>query len=121
MDRDQALIAHLDALKSHMDSKFEGIDRRFDGIDARLDGMDARFDGIDKRLDKVEKKVDNTQVLLEDTRSDVKAIAEGQILLSNRLDQVVLDLKRERQYDRAETRSAIRSLRERIDRLEAAG
>ncbi len=135
MDREQTIIAHLDALnsnmdslKSHMDSKFESIDRRFAGIDQRLDGMDQRFDSIEVRLEKIEKRLDKLEedvhqnrILLEDTQSDVKAIAEGQSLLSSRLDQVVLDLKLERQYDRAETRSAIRSLRERIDRLEATG
>ncbi len=116
MDRDRELIAHLDALKSHMDSKFDGIDRRFEQMQGQID---RRFKGIDARLDKTEEQIRHTHVLVEGLDSDVKAIAEGQSLLANKLGRVVHDLKVERQCDRAETRSSIRRLCERVERLEA--
>ncbi len=102
MDSDRQLIAYLD-------SKFEGIDRRFEDIQGQ---MDRRFEETQKEIEENRKEIRHATVLVEEVRSEVKAVSEGHSLLAERLDELRKEIKLERQLDRGEARSAHRRLRE---------
>ncbi len=122
MDRDRTLIAFLE-------TKFEGIDSRFEELQGQ---MGSRFKGMqgqmDSRFEETQDQIRHTNVVVEGLRSDVKAVAEGHSLLSDKLDAISDDLKLERRLDRDEIKTAQRQqdrrtdeLEARVERLEAAG
>ena len=123
----------FDAMQGHMDERFEQMqgqmDERFEQMQGQMDErfghMDERFEQMqgqmDKRFEATQEQIRHTTVLVEETKSRVKAVAEGHSILARKLDLAVAELKVERQLDRGETRSAIRRLRGRVDRLETAG
>ncbi len=126
MDRDPEMIAYLDDKFASIDRRFDGVDRRFDGVDRRFDGVDGkfasidrRFDGVDRRFDETEEQVRHTTVVVEEIRSEVKAVAEGHEMLDAKMDRFYQELKLERRQDRDDHRTAQRELRRRDDALEA--
>ena len=76
----------------------DGIAKRLDGLEKRLDGLEKRMDGIekqmvtfgnrldaqDKRMTSFEKIVQKMGVDIEAIKSDVRLIAEGQVMLAEK-------------------------------------
>ena len=108
MSDDTKLILSL------LDRQFEKIDKRFDGIDERLDRMDERFDRMDERFDRLEGRVEKLEesvtelqlVVENEIRSNIQILAEGHMMLNEKLDRV-LEGEKERE-----------ELKNRVDALE---
>ena len=85
----------IDGRLDGIDGRFDGIDARFDGIDARFAGIDPRFDGIDARFERLEVEIrlsrEETRrhfdVATEDFRNRLQAVAEGVLVLDERLER----------------------------------
>ena len=60
--------------------RFDRIDDRFSAIDNRFSAMDARSDGFEERLRRVE-------IVGEDTRDQVRIVAEGVTTVDRKLEE----------------------------------
>ena len=69
------------------------IDERFfeekfsalkDHIDARMDGLENRMAGLEKRIETSEKLMQQIWVEVEAIRSDMRLIAEGHVMLTEK-------------------------------------
>jgi len=65
------------ALKAH-------IDARIDGIDKRMDSLESRMAGPEKRIETSEKLMQQIWVEVEAIRSDMRLIAEGHVMLTEK-------------------------------------
>ena len=78
-----------------VDRRFKTVDRRFDAVDRRFDAVDRRFDAVDREIarvrDEVKRSAEETRrhfdVVAERLRDEIRFIAEGHALHSQRLDQ----------------------------------
>jgi len=82
--------------------KFTRIDQRFDAIDQRLDGMDQRFDAMDLRFDAMDlrfaaadqrtlglsERLTRLEVRVEATGDDIRALADGFVMVSDRVGRL---------------------------------
>ncbi len=139
MNRDQKLIAYLDAKFENIDAKFEAIDTRFEAIDTRLEVHDTRFEAIDTKLEVHNTKFENidtklgdnqeqirenrkqihyTQLLGEDLRSKVQLLAEGHATLAQKIDRNHQEARAWRLEDRAYFEAMFVRLSRRDDQLE---
>ena len=53
-------------------------------IDARIDGVEKRMDGLEKRMETSEKLMQQIWVEVEAIRSDMRLIAEGHVMLTEK-------------------------------------
>jgi hypothetical protein len=86
-------FARMDARFAEIDARFAAIEDRLTGIEARLTRIEARQDAMETRLDAVEVRLRRVEVLHEETRSDVRRVADGLVALSERFDREFGGLK----------------------------
>jgi len=78
---DQKFIEEqFSALKNH-------IDTRFDGLEKRMDGLEKRMDGLEKRMDTTEKFIHKIGIEVEAIRTDIRLIAEGHVMLTEKFSR----------------------------------
>ena len=87
-------------LVEFLGARFDRIDRRFTAIDQRFDAADERFEGIEERLSRAE-------ILGEDTRHQVRIVAEGVATVDRKLEDF-----------RSEVADSFRDLDVRLTRVE---
>lgn len=64
------------------------MDERFDEVTQRLDKVDERFTKVDERFTNVDQRFTQLQVLVEDSASQIKLVAEVQAHHGNVLDEI---------------------------------
>jgi septation ring formation regulator EzrA len=92
-DETATLMDFLATRFARMDAAFAAIDARFTSIEARLTAIEGRLTRIEARQDAVEARLSRVQVLHEETRHDVRRLAEGLVALSERFDREFGGLK----------------------------
>lgn len=65
------------ALKNH-------IDIRFDRIEHRIGDVEKRMDGLEKRMDTTEKFINKMGIEIEAIRADMRLVAEGHMMLTEK-------------------------------------
>ena len=112
--------------KSEYQELVEFIAPRFDRIDKRFDAMNGRFDVADVRFDGFEERLRRVEILGEDTRDQIRIVAEGVTTVDRKLEEFrseVADSFREHRdllrtsYQDLNLRMT--SVEERLDRPEA--
>ena len=99
-------------LKTYLDEKFKGIDHRFEVIDQRFEAIDQRFEGIDQRLDERREQTNRqTQLLIESSRSDLQAVAEGHGVIRLENDRRLEEIRERRREDLATVETTLAALR----------
>ena len=105
--------------KSEYQELVEVIAPRFDRMDKRFDAADERSDGFEQRLRRVE-------ILAEDTRAQVRIVAEGVTTVDRKLEEFRSEVADSFREHRDLLRSSYRDLdlrmtgvEERFDRREA--
>jgi len=72
-----------------MDQKF--IEEQFSAlknhIDTRFDGLEKRMDGLEKRVDSTEKIINKMGIELEAIQTDMRLIAEGHMMLTEKFSR----------------------------------
>ncbi len=83
-----------------VDRRFDAVDQRLDAIDQRFEAVDRRFDGVDRRLEAIDQRFEQVfatireegavtrrhmDVIAEGLRSEIKVIAEGRGVLTDRM------------------------------------
>lgn len=77
----QETTGQIEALRQEMLHRFEKTDQRLDRVEQHLDQ-------VDQRLEKLEDTTRYTLVLVEGLRHEIQLIAEGFMLLSEKLDRL---------------------------------
>jgi chromosome segregation ATPase len=91
---------------TRIEKKIDGLGRRMDGLDGRMDQLDGRMDRLDGRIDQLDGRMDGVEVRLanleqgqqklgldlEGRAADIRAIADGVIHLSERMDRGFADV-----------------------------
>jgi chromosome segregation ATPase len=116
---DPVLIAYLD-------ERFQGIDERFRGIDEsftqQIQGLREetarRFDKMDEELGHMDEQLRLTDVKVEGLRDDIKQVAEGVVMVNEKLDASKPEVAREFNDTRALIQSGYRDLDKRVKVLE---
>ena len=96
---DPELIAYLDQRFHSIDQRFHSIDQRFDSIDQRFQETSQqisalreetlqRFEQVDRRFEQVDEANRHTRVLVEELRDKIELVAEGQVGLSERIENL---------------------------------
>jgi chromosome segregation ATPase len=88
-------------------ARFDAVDARLNEFEARFDNVDARFDAVDSRLQKLEIRAYDTKPIWEQA---LREIVDTRRELSKRLDRIEAVIY--------ETRSDLRDVEDRIDKLE---
>ena len=102
-----------------MDRRFDAIDRRFDAMDRRFDAMDRRFDAIDRRFDAMEERLTRVEVLAEEDRHQIQIVAEAVVGLRETMTVEFKAVRSEMAAGFDVQGRLIRSLGNRVARLEA--
>ena len=112
--------------KSEYQELVEVIAPRFDRMDKRFDVMDSRFDAADERSDGFEQRLRRVEILAEDTRAQVRIVAEGVTTVDRKLEEFRSEVADSFREHRDLPRSSYRDLNlrmtgveERFDRREA--
>jgi len=93
-----ALKAHIDVRMDSLEKRIEGfgdrmdsLEKRMDSLEKRMDSLEKRMDSLEKRMDSLEKRMDSTEkfihkmgIELEAIRDDVRLIAEGHVMLTEK-------------------------------------
>jgi len=85
--RIEGIDKRIDVLDKRMDSlesRMAGLDKRMDSLESRMAGLDKRMDGLEKRMETSEKLMQQIWVEVEATRSDMRLIAEGHVMLNEK-------------------------------------
>ena len=77
----RATTDQIETLRQEMLQRFQKSDERFEQID-------QRFEQVDQRFEKLEETTRHTLVLVEELRHELQLIAEGFMLLSEKLDRL---------------------------------
>ncbi|HEX3576971.1 MAG TPA: hypothetical protein VHY33_00290 [Thermoanaerobaculia bacterium] len=96
---------------------------RFDRVDARFEQVDARFEQVDARAADLKKHVDETakqlkhdfHIIAEEMRTDVQRVAEGVLMLNEKLDRETADIRAEMREGFAETQGMLRFSHSQLD------
>ncbi|MFZ3137405.1 MAG: hypothetical protein WA126_08455 [Thermodesulfovibrionales bacterium] len=79
------------ALKNHIDVRFDRIEHRIGDVEKRMDGLEKRMDGFEKRMDGLEKRMETTEkfinrmgIEIEAIRADMRLVAEGHMMLTEK-------------------------------------
>ena len=133
---DPELIAYLDERFRGIDERFRGIDERFQGMDERFretsqqiqgfrEETSHRFDRVDERLAKAEEKLGQldeqlrwTDVKVEALHNDIRQVAEGVIMMNQKLDASKEEVAREFKDTKALLQAGYRDLDKRVKVLE---
>jgi septal ring factor EnvC (AmiA/AmiB activator) len=82
--------ARQDAMENRLDaveSRLAAVESRLAAVESRLDAVENRLDAVESRLDAVENRLGRVEVLHEETRSDLRRLAEGLAMLNERFDR----------------------------------
>jgi chromosome segregation ATPase len=136
-DQVDVRFEQVDARFEQIDARFDQVDARFDQVDARFDQVDARFEKVDARLEKVDARfeevderfgeadaraaglkqhIDNIAVQMkmdfgiavEAMRTDVQRVADGVLMVNEKLDRETADIRAEMRQGFAETQALLR-------------
>jgi chromosome segregation ATPase len=114
-----------------MDERFDQVDARFKQIDARFEQVDARGAETNARLDQVEARtaelkqhIDKTaaqmkldfHLVVEDMRTDIQRVADGVLMVKEKLDREAADIRAEMRQGFAETQAMLRFSHSQLDR-----
>ncbi len=126
--RFDAVDGRLDAVGGRLeaiDGRLVAIDQRFEAVNQRFEAVDRRFEETHRLIEANGRKIDDnsaqirhTHVLVEDLRSDLKAIAEGVAAIHDKLDQKLDTIDSRCASDRNLDRKAHTTLRRRVDKVE---
>ncbi len=97
-DKFSALKAHIDTIKAHIDTRIDGLENRMvvlenrmDGLENRMAGVENRLAGLENRIVGLEKRVETSEKLMqqiwvevEAIRADMRLIAEGHVMLTEK-------------------------------------
>jgi chromosome segregation ATPase len=97
----------VDARLNRVDARFDAVDGRFDAVDARFGVLNSSISNLDSRLQKLEIRAFDTKPIWEQA---LKEIVETRRELSKRLARVEAVVY--------ETRSDLRDVEDRLDKLE---
>ncbi|MGE0159964.1 MAG: hypothetical protein AB7T31_11195 [Gemmatimonadales bacterium] len=86
-------FATIDARLTAIEGRLARIEARQDAMENRLDAVESRLDAVENRLDALEVRLRRVEVLHEETRSDVRRVADGLVALSERFDREFGGLK----------------------------
>lgn len=75
------------ALKAHINNRFDVIEKRMDGLEKRMDGLEKKMDGLEKRMDTTEKFIHKIGIEVEAIRTDIRLIAEGHVMLTEKFSR----------------------------------
>jgi len=75
------------AIKDHMNVRFDGLEKRMDGLEKLMDSSEKKMDAQDKRLEALEKMIHKMGIDIEAIRADVRLIAEGHVMLSEKFSR----------------------------------
>jgi len=84
MDSLESRMAGLDKRMDSLESRIDVLDKRMDSLESRMAGLDKRMDGLEKRMETSEKLMQQIWVEVEATRSDMRLIAEGHVMLNEK-------------------------------------
>lgn len=89
-----SLRDHLDARFDGLEKRIGGLEQRMGGLEKRLDGLEQRMDGLEKMMGGLEKRLDATEKIIhkmaieiEAMRTDLRLIAEGHMMLSEKFSR----------------------------------
>ena len=84
MDSLETRMAGLDKRMDSLESRIDVLDKRMDSLESGMAGLDKRMDGLEKRMETSEKLMQQIWVEVEATRSDMRLIAEGHVMLNEK-------------------------------------
>ena len=119
-----------------LNRRFDDVDRRFDDVDRRFDDVDRRFEAVDQRFDALEqelaqksdraelaRKPDRSELMTlhEEAIGEVRKVAEGVGMLSDKLDDIGAKVSRvgPLESDLQMVKAAYGDLNRRVTRLES--
>jgi archaellum component FlaC len=113
----------VDARFDQVDTRFEQIDTRFEQIDTRLEQIDTRFEQVDARAADLKQHIDKTakdlkqhfDLTVEDMRTDVQRVADGVLMVNEKLDREAADIRAEMRQGFAETQALLRFSHSQLD------
>lgn len=68
--------------------KIDGLTSRVDGLDVKVDGLETKIEKLTSRIGGVDTRVHKLTTMHEDTRDDVKRIADGVAATGGRFDRI---------------------------------
>jgi hypothetical protein len=83
--KDGIIAAVVEQLSIFKDEIIKSVDERFQARDIRLDSLDKKFD---EQTILIETRFRHQGVILEDIQDNVKALAEGQVILFSKVDNL---------------------------------
>ena len=107
----KAMIGSVDLRVASVDAKVGSLGKKVDSLDAKIDSVDKKVDSLDAKIDSVrlelkgdiqEVKADiqqvlagvhKTQVLMEQQRSEDRAVMDGLKTMSDRQNKVEADVE----------------------------
>ncbi|HKO57038.1 MAG TPA: hypothetical protein VJ276_14270 [Thermoanaerobaculia bacterium] len=121
--RMDARFERVDGRLDGMDARFDAMDARFDGIDARFDGIDGRFEGVDGRFDRTDASIAqrfielhrHMDVIAEDIVDKLEFGRELLLMVDEKLDRNVAEIKQEMHKGFADANDAIHFSRHQHD------
>jgi uncharacterized coiled-coil protein SlyX len=82
-----ALKAHIDARLDGLEKRMGGFEKRMGGLEKRMGGLEKRMGGLEKRMDATEKIIHKMAIEIEAMRTDLRLIAEGHVMLSEKFSR----------------------------------
>ena len=99
------------------------MDERFDQVDARAAETNARLDQVEARTAELKQHIDKTAAQMklhfdltaEDMRTDVQRVADGVLMVNEKLDREAADIRAEMRQGFAETQAMLRFSHSQLD------
>jgi chromosome segregation ATPase len=114
----------FDGIEARIDANAAGTQQRFDEVDARFAETNARFDHVDARAAELKQHIDKTaaqvklhfDLTVEDMRTDVQRVADGVLMVNEKLDREAADIRAEMRQGFADTQAMLRHSHNDLDR-----
>jgi archaellum component FlaC len=112
----QQRFTQMEERFDQVDARFDHVDARFEQVDARFEQVDARFEQVDARAADLKQHIDKTaddmkqhfDLTVEDMRTDVQRVADGVLMVNEKLDREAADIRAEMRQGFAETQALLR-------------
>jgi chromosome segregation ATPase len=111
-------VASLDSRVASLDSRVASLDSRVGSLDSRVGSLDSRVGSLETRFDSLETEVRHLGVLQEQTRSEVRLVAEGVTATNESLDRFRVEIRQEMKEAATLNRRAYENLDRRVTALE---
>ena len=123
---DPELIAYLDERFRETSQQIQGLreetSQQVQGLARQIQGLreetSQRFTKVDERFDQMDEQLRLTDVKVERLRDDIKQVAEGVVMVNEKMDASKLEVAREFSDVKALIQSGYRDLDKRVKVLE---